>query len=143
MKVTKIGLLVAAVSMSLLAVSAFADTTDNVKADIPFAFYAGNQMFPAGNYVFSVDDQEAPRLLTIESQNGEHHGFVLTDMKAKANGQVINKTGLVFNLYGTEHFLSQVQLQGDDELMTIPESNLERSQDHTNRQRINVDTHKG
>jgi hypothetical protein len=140
MKVTKIALLVAAVSMSLWAVSAFADTADNVKADIPFAFYAGNQMFPAGNYVFSVDDQEAPRLLTIESQNGEHHGFVLTDLRAEPKDQVINKTALEFNLYGGEHFLSEVQLQGDDQMRTIPESNLERSQNHMNRQRITVDT---
>jgi hypothetical protein len=143
MKVTKIGLLVTAICMSLWAVTAFADSADNVRADVPFAFYAGNHMFPAGNYVFSVDDQEAPRLLTIESQNGERHGFVLTDLRAEAKNQVINKTELVFNLYGTQHFLSEVQLQGDDQLRTIPESNLERSQNHMNRQRITVDGQKG
>jgi hypothetical protein len=140
MKRMKIGFLVAAVCMSFWAVSALADSGTNVKADIPFAFYVGDQMFPAGNYVFSTDDPEGPNLLTIESQKGERHQFVLTKLSTEPKDQVIDHTELVFNRYGSEHFLSEVQVQGDDEVRVLPQSNLERSQNQMDRERVTVRT---
>lgn len=112
-----------------------------VKAKVPFSFYAGNEMFPAGSYVFTVDDASAPTVLTIE--NAKDHGkrteFVLTEGEKMVAGPA-EQSELLFDRYGQDNFLAEVQVQGMDEGRALPETSRERqcADAHMTKHRVTV-----
>lgn len=116
----KIGLLVAAAALtSFVAGSAFADGTE-VKADVPFAFHAGDLVLPAGTYLFTMDDPELPDVLTIQSQDGKRHEFVITSVENEL--RAIDQTQLVFDQRGRNYFLAEVRPGGFDEARVLRRS---------------------
>ena len=109
---------------ALMSVSAVADDTIAIKANIPFDFMVGNQSVPAGEYIFaqngswnmmqisSRDTQTALRLLRFPAGN--------------------NMTGspyaLVFNKYGNRHFLKQVWAGNGVIGVQLPTSRAEKEE---------------
>jgi hypothetical protein len=107
------------------AVPGFAGAGTTVRAEVPFAFYAGKLLLPPGNYLFVVDDPGEPGLLTIQERNGKEHEMLLTVTEHRAL-QAANGTQLVFDRYGTDNFLSQIWVAGFDEGRAVPKSEVER-----------------
>lgn len=74
-----------------------------VKADVPFAFRAGEVALPAGTYVIS---QQGPRVILIRSDADLKGKALVVTQDCQRNGQ--KKPELVFHRYGDNYFLSQV-----------------------------------
>lgn len=115
----------AAVCGLLAAATAFAEPGTIVRADIPFSFYAGSLFLPPGSYVFTLDTPGEPGLLTIQRQNGREHEVLLTVPGARRR-EGARQSEIVFDRYGKDHFLSQIQVAGFDEGRAVPKSEVER-----------------
>ena len=114
------GLAVAAFIVMLGASSAKASTL-LLRADIPFAFMAGDTMLPAGTYSIT---EATPGVLQIRNEKfGSEAAFVqarsLETMKPQDSGK------LVFNRYGDTYFLNQVW--SDVASYSLPKSQSEIS----------------
>ncbi len=118
-------LLVAAGLALSAAAPAFAANGTVVRAEVPFAFYAGKLLLPPGSYVLTVDQPDEPGLLTIQQRNGKEHELLLTVPENRGPG-VAGETKLVFDRYGGDNFLSQIWVAGLDEGRAVPKSEVER-----------------
>lgn len=95
---------VAAAATLALGTVALADNAIRMKVNVPFDFIVRDQAMPAGEYVFERD--VLPGKLRIVS------GDLKNTVVAFYGPASDNKTGLshalVFNKYGTRHFLKEV-----------------------------------
>ncbi len=118
-------LLIAASFLALsAAVPAFAMSTA-IRAEVPFAFYAGKLLLPPGSYVLTVDRAGEPGLLTIRDRDGKEHELLLT-IPERNRQEIAGETKLVFERYGTDNFLSEIWVAGMDEGRAVPKSEVER-----------------
>lgn len=85
----------------LFAASAPAQT---VRANIPFAFVAGDRMMPAGEYKLSMDQ----RFGVIVLQPEEKVGLYLSAHNCRF-GTVDDRGSIVFHKYGDSYFLKRVK----------------------------------
>ena len=112
---TKKALAIASVvvlSMAVASVSARAQASSPLLANIPFQFVVGDQTLPAGEYRIERMLSGNPKVLLIRGNDGSAHRTVMT-MEVLANGwQAESK--LIFNRYGNHYFLSQIWTQGDN-----------------------------
>jgi hypothetical protein len=109
-----LGLLMATVSASA--------QTGVVKANVPFDFIVNHATLPAGEY--SLRDISASRTaMTIQSTDGQNIATVLPNSCESVNPQ--EKTKLVFHRYGSQYFLSQVWVAGDNIGQELPKSGRE------------------
>ena len=95
----------------LLSVAAFADSPASLRVNVPFAFYAENGQFPAGEYVFEFkgmgpSSASTSRVL-LRQVDGSASAWIPIDqgdgMVAGTNAQ------LVFNQYGRQYFLTKIE----------------------------------
>jgi hypothetical protein len=79
------------------------------KADIPFAFYIGEQQFPAGEYLISWPGG----VIHIQSMDGTLHASV---MSFRVEARKTNERSVLrFNSYGRSvPYLSQIWIAGND-----------------------------
>jgi hypothetical protein len=95
-----------------------------VIANIPFAFSAGNNTLPAGEYTIDRPNENEPGLLLIRGVDSNLALFVNAEnVEAK---QTPDKTELVFNEIGNKYFLSRIWVSGDDTGREIPKPRAER-----------------
>jgi hypothetical protein len=80
-----------------------AQADETVKANIPFNFYAGNQVMPAGTYSVGVD--YANHLVIIRDQSDRHEMFLPGIMSDKGT----EKPELVFDRLGDSYFLRDLK----------------------------------
>jgi hypothetical protein len=119
-------LLIAAACLALSAAApGFAGAGTVIRAEVPFAFYAGKLLLPAGSYVITVDEPGEPGLLTIQDRKGKEHELLLTVPEHRRPGAT-SESKLVFDRYGRDNFLSQVWVVGLDEGRAVPKSEVER-----------------
>ncbi len=109
-KMTVLALLGIAV-LGLTAV-AIANTAARVRADVPFSFYIGKELIPAGEYIFemrSLGLGASAGSVLIHNDSGSIASVVLT-----TPGDVRDATmaHLHFNKYGSRYFLSKVEGAG-------------------------------
>ena len=89
------------VSMATVA-PAYAKSVDGMKAQVPFDFYVGDRLAPAGEYgVTSLNDDES----ALRICNGRQGNTVLTN-SATEMGE--GRPRLVFHKYGDQYFLAAV-----------------------------------
>lgn len=92
----------------LLSAGASAQAPNNtMKFHVPFDFTVGQQTLPAGEYVVSFlgRDSNLPAVL-IKSGDGRHARMLqMTPVEA---ARARRSATLVFNRYGSRHFLAQV-----------------------------------
>ncbi len=119
------------IAVAILPVSsAHAQTIDyRLRANIPFDFVVANQTLPAGEYFFARTRQYAgDSLVTISNLDGRALAVTLTSTAQTLTPK--SRGVMVFNRYGTQHFLSQVWPAGTTigraVLKTRNERNLER-----------------
>lgn len=105
----KTNLLKAATVLTVLAAGCLQaqQLSSAVKADVPFAFRAGNTVMPAGVYTVT---QYTPGVILIRGEVGRHaNAFIPTRSCERRKTQ---DPMLVFNRYGDRYFLSQVWADG-------------------------------
>ena len=110
------------VSSLLLAVgSAFAQSSRLV-ADIPFDFVVGNKVFPAGQYdVRSIGMSGS----TLHLQNTDQKEGMFFTPNYCSSAQPQSESKLVFDMYGSHYYLSQIWTEGYDQGRELPKSSRE------------------
>jgi|WetSurMetagenome_2_1015567.scaffolds.fasta_scaffold44547_2 hypothetical protein len=96
------------VALTLMAASAFAGAAA-MRITVPFDFYAGADLLPAGEYTFEMASGlvQTGSIITIRSINGAGVCILLS-----RPGSDPSYSKLLFNKYGSRHFLSSVSIQG-------------------------------
>ena len=109
-------------AMIFLAVgSMFAQVSNPVKADVPFAFSAGKLNFPAGEYTVSSQENGCTMLI-----KGSESAQGLVQINAAQTFRAAKNTKLVFHRYGDRYFLYQIWVGGESRGRELPATKLER-----------------
>jgi hypothetical protein len=90
---------------ALGTIPAFAQSTIQVTADIPFAFYAGNEKMPAGEYVVKGDT--GSQVVILSTPRGTPSAFLFTDYSMVSDKNP-GQAHLTFHRYGTRCYLAGV-----------------------------------
>jgi hypothetical protein len=126
--------LLAAVTLAVLAgLNGWAQlATDQLRAHVPFRFYAGDTLLPAGTYTLRVPDRAEPDWLVLESADSRL--AVHLDSQDAAAESTPTEAYLVFHRFGDKAFLSEVWIDGRVLGYVIPASHTqleaEKSQTH-------------
>lgn len=91
-----------------------------VRANVPFDFTVGGKHLPAGTYTFVSDRQD-----TIVVRNYDARIEVLS-MTFDTERTPVNLSRLVFNKYGDQYFLHEIQCPSIALNVEIPRSKLEK-----------------
>ena len=112
---------------AVLAVSpARAQSVNEQRADIPFAFNIGDRSFPAGHYrVTRINQASDITVLAIKSSDGRLSKLTLTTRVENTGWREPNR--LVFNRYGDQYFLSSVRRSAGEDGLELPLSGAERA----------------
>jgi len=95
-----------------LTVAAIANTATRVRADVPFAFYFGKELMPAGAYIFemrSFGSGSSASSVVVYSQSGTLSSISLS---RPGDPPPANDAHLHFNRYGSRYFLTRVEGSG-------------------------------
>lgn len=110
-------------SLLLVAGSAFAQTI-NLHSDVPFGFKVAGKSMPAGQYsVKTIGFNDSKTLVLKGSAPGT---VALISANSAENLQASSQTKLVFHVYGSEYFLSEIWVAGNTVGHQIPVSTRER-----------------
>ncbi len=96
------------VVLAASAVSARAQTATPVAFNVPFEFTAGDVRLPAGEYVVRRADQ-AGMAYFIQSRDGRKVAAVTVKNTVEAREKNSSVAQLTFNVYGGQHYLSQLR----------------------------------
>jgi hypothetical protein len=95
-----------------LSIAASAANPTILRANIPFAFYAGKELLPAGQYTFELQaiglGSATASAVAVRHQDGSLATFLFT---MPGTGR-FNNDLLYFNRYGNKYFLSKVEAVG-------------------------------
>jgi hypothetical protein len=84
-----------------------------VNADIPFSFLAGGQSLPAGTYQFLLSANG--KQISVRNTKGQERVLVTIVTRLSPRGQ--KGAEIVFDVAGSEHYLSEVFPPGSDGFM--------------------------
>ena len=90
----------------LASTPAYAHEIDQIEADVPFAFHAGNAEFPKGKYTFHIT--ESSGICTMEVRSADGQTFALIQIRNVQAQQPSQTTELIFTLDGGRYFLSEI-----------------------------------
>jgi hypothetical protein len=109
------------VVLGLMASFGFAG--ENMRIDIPFAFYMGDQVFPAGEYRFDMNhgNYATASIVNVRAPKGTDNRLLMTTAGTDKN---TTANQVAFNKYGQKLFLSTVTINGYK--ATLKVFNLER-----------------
>ena len=96
----------AAIVLGLLAVPAMAQSA--VTAQIPFAFYVGDKMLPAGPYIFESLTAHTMRITNTNTRDG---ATVLTPIPI-GEREPVRSNKIVFRRYGNDSFFTEMWWAG-------------------------------
>ncbi len=130
----------------LVAGPLFAQTGIEVKAHVPFAFVAGKESLPAGEYTFVFDYENTPMVVAIQSADGKSHDVMLAEIAGEH--RVAKESKLVFEKIGDQNYLSQVQVTGFDTKDVVPQTEImkeyvKNAENDMNRKQTTVPLRKG
>ena len=100
----------AALLLAVGTASLSADSFYHVRANIPFGFMVGSEVFPAGVYSVARVGNDASALV-IRSSDGRKSAAFLTF--GTSSPEAREHASLVFNRYGDQSFLKEVWTVGD------------------------------
>ena len=93
--------------------------------EIPFAFNAGNQQLPAGEYNVHIVNPASDRsVVLIKSSDGKSSALLGT---TDIIGSSTSRAKLVFRRYDSRYFLAQVWMASEATGMSAPNSKAEKS----------------
>jgi len=94
-------------------VAASGTTAARMRVTVPFAFYAGSELLPAGTYVFEIGaittNEASGSAVFVHNESGSIAAWILT-MPGEA--PLSAAAQLQFNRYGEKYFLSTVAALG-------------------------------
>lgn len=90
--------------------SAFAQLSQRLTVDLPFAFQVNNKQFPAGKY--QVETEAGQAVVLLRSVDCKRAIFGLST--PIENGKTRGDSTLVFTRYGDRYFLSQIWQRGSN-----------------------------
>jgi hypothetical protein len=111
------GCLCLAVSLT----SAFAQSSQMLTVDLPFAFQVNNQQFPAGKYHVKAEGGHAAVL--VQGIDNKRAAFSISDHIQRGKAREV--PSLVFKRYDDRYFLSQIWMPGTSG-RGLPTSRTER-----------------
>jgi hypothetical protein len=114
--------LVGVLSLVLAAGSAFAQSSNEIRANVPFNFVVNHIELPAGQYSITTMGGSND-VLVLRGLNNKT--VKLVNAHAAQANQPADRTKLVFRVYGERYFLSQIWTQGDERGRAFPKSDLE------------------
>jgi hypothetical protein len=113
--------LVGVLTLVLAAGSAFAQS-EEVRANIPFAFVVNKATLPAGNY--SIDragmTSDAIVIRCLDGKTSQLAGTM-----SRGASKISDRTKLVFHRYGDRYFLSQIWVEGNAHMRELAKGKLE------------------
>ncbi len=116
---------IAAIALLAIANFAMAGTSfaqsQQIRADVPFAFTVGNQLLPAGTYTIRTKSEG---LVAIKNHDKPITVLTLVD---RDGAKAPNSGKLMFHRYGDRYFLSEILCGWADMNVTVPRSNAEKS----------------
>jgi hypothetical protein len=90
--------------------TANAQSTQLVRADVPFEFIVGNQTMPSGKYNIASVTNQGDGLAIRSADNGSAAIRLSDSIESKKNN---TQARLVFHRYGQRYFLAEVWRGGD------------------------------
>jgi len=105
-----------------LAVAANAQVLHEVTVRVPFDFFAGGKLMPAGRYDVRRVRSDAETALIIRSEDGRTSAVVITNT-GKADPRA---AAFVFRQRGDRHFLAEVSMPGTASVRELPKTGAER-----------------
>jgi hypothetical protein len=116
--------MVAAASLTLGSALVQAQTI-TMRITIPFEFYVGSSVLPAGTYdVWRSGTGDA---VTITDRKG-HSAFVVTNGNPRRDGA--EGSEMVFNGYDNKYFLGEIRWSGYPVARSLPKTKLEQELAH-------------
>lgn len=108
-------------ALAFTIISANAQSTKKVKADIPFDFNVGGKHYSAGKYTLKISDSRTTALVYLtDSENN-----ILDTMLVSVAGEAASGSPeLVFNNYDGQRFLSKIAIT--DRSYKITRTSVER-----------------
>jgi hypothetical protein len=103
------------------AITAFAQSRP-LRADIPFEFYVGEKLLPAGTYVLRPTAQGDA--IRISNEKGNESVFVMATLHRPNHAVDLNR--VTFNRYGNTSFLSSIYWIGYPNGRQLATSKIER-----------------
>jgi hypothetical protein len=103
------------------AITAFAQSQP-LRADIPFEFYVGEKLLPAGTYILSPTAQGDA--IRISDQKGNESVFIMALVYRPNHAMNLNR--VTFNRYGNTSFLSSIYWIGFPNGKQLATSKVER-----------------
>lgn len=106
---------------SLVAVGNTSAQDHAARATVPFGFFVGSTWVPAGTYTITSDSR-SPNVVTI--RNGDSKVSLISLGQTDAKPSPSNR--LVFNKYGDQYFLREIQCSVCGMSVAFPGSKRER-----------------
>ena len=97
--------------IAICAVAVQAQTSQLLKADVPFSFSIGDQQLSSGHYVIS---SMTDRFISVQDSNGGQTAIAMTIRKESPLRSVEPK--LVFHRYGDQYVLAEIWADSGREL---------------------------
>lgn len=104
--------------------TARAQSPVNISVDVPFDFYVGDQLMPAGRYTVKRAARDTNRALLIAGEDGGDRAAAMTTPTV---GREARQSALVFHRHGEQHYLRAAWTVGETEGRAFRESKLERA----------------
>lgn len=114
--------LFAALALFAAAGAARAQSPVNIKVSVPFDFYVGDRLLPAGEYTVRRAGAGAGNLLVVAGA-----GERAARQTNAVEGASADATRLVFHRYGGQYFLARLWVAGDREGREFRPSKRERA----------------
>ena len=94
--------------------------------DIPFDFYVGEEKLPSGNYEFEATNRQANSgaVVVRPAIKSEGRSLIIPTMAetAKPGSEPL----LLFNRYGSDHFLSRINLSTEEVSFRVRKTSAEK-----------------
>ena len=130
----------AIVGVVLAAGSARAESRNEVRVEVPFAFVVGDKVLPAGNY--RIESESSPIAANeVLIQNVDHPRYSVLTRGSDASWEVLPTTvqhngSLVFDRFGDDRFLRQIRGPVAAVNVEIPKSRAEQHVEHREMARV-------
>ena len=103
-----------------------AQTANRIVADVPFDFFVRNEKLSAGRYEFeSATPQAAPGAVIVRYFEGTERRSMIVPAMANSPRRD-GSMGLVFNRYGSTHYLSGVAIDSVDGGLKLVKTSREK-----------------
>jgi hypothetical protein len=128
-RTTRVGTYLLPVVAALLALAiappkSQAQIIENIEANIPFQFHAGDAKLPAGEYLIHLLDDS--NLTVMEISNVDGSVSALFDVDSIQASSTPAKTELIFNKYGNFYYLAKLFDEGNADGSRVVGSRYEK-----------------